>query len=298
MKRAGGSSSASLQKLFTVDMFRSRTKTGKREAKNLLFPLASRLTNDDIIERPRWLDAMEKVNPARTDSFVAEKPGKIVYPEDKLIRAYYNRRPLAKLEAIDMHAGDSTFSSRREENVVNFEETSSSSSNSSNSRHFVRQFALRQLEYMNQIAQPLIRTKKYPNGRKYTEEEARALVEKEAEEERRLLARNREGDENPFVPTLISKIKVNPNLLEEINEEEESYWKKNKETRASNQALGLGGRPSVVGRFSRGNTRRKREERERGSATASSSSSSSSSSSKPSSASSSTTTTTEAKVDV
>ena len=295
MKRAvGGGNSSALQK-FTVDMFRSRTKTGKREAKNLLFPLASRLTNDDVIERPRWLDAMEKVNPARTDSFVAEKPGKIVYPEDKLIRAYYNRRPLAKLEAIDMHAGDSTFSSRREENVVNSEETSSSSSNSSNSRHFVRQFALRQLEYMNQIAQPLIRTKKYPNGRKYTEEEARALVEKEAEEERRLLARNREGDENPFVPTLISKIKVNPNLLEEINEEEESYWKKNKETRASNQALGLGGRPSVVGRFSRGNMRRKREERERGSATVASSSSSSP---KPSSASSSTTTTTEAKVDV
>lgn len=288
MKRAGGGggSSNALQKLFTVDMFRSRTKTGKREAKNLLFPLASRLTNDDIIERPRWLDAMEKVNPARTDSFVAEKPGKIVYPEDKLIRAYYNRRPLAKLEAIDMHAGDSTASTF-------------SSSNSSNSRHFVRQFALRQLEYMNQIAQPLIRTKKYPNGRKYTEEEARALVEKEAEEERRLLARNREGDENPFVPTLISKIKVNPNLLEEINKEEESYWKKNKETRASNQALGLGGRPSVVGRFSRGNMRRKREERERGSATAASSSLSSSSP-KPSSASSSTTTTTttEAKVDV
>jgi len=287
MKRAvGGGNSSALQK-FTVDMFRSRTKTGKREAKNLLFPLASRLTNDDVIERPRWLDAMEKVNPARTDSFVAEKPGKIVYPEDKLIRAYYNRRPLAKLEAIDMHAGGGDFE----------ETSSSSSSNSSNSRHFVRQFALRQLEYMNQIAQPLIRTKKYPNGRKYTEEEARALVEKEAEEERRLLARNREGDENPFVPTLISKIKVNPNLLEEINEEEESYWKKNKETRASNQALGLGGRPSVVGRFSRGNMRRKREERERGSATVASSSSSSSSP-KPSSASSSTTTTTEAKVDV
>jgi hypothetical protein len=286
MKRAvgGGGNSSALQK-FTVDMFRSRTKTGKREAKNLLFPLASRLTNDDVIERPRWLDAMEKVNPARTDSFVAEKPGKIVYPEDKLIRAYYNRRPLAKLEAIDMHAGGG-----------DFEETSSSS-NSSNSRHFVRQFALRQLEYMNQIAQPLIRTKKYPNGRKYTEEEARALVEKEAEEERRLLARNREGDENPFVPTLISKIKVNPNLLEEINKEEESYWKKNKETRASNQALGLGGRPSIVGRFSRGNMRRKREERERGSATAASSSSASSSP-KPSSASSSTTTTTEAKEDV
>jgi hypothetical protein len=85
--------------------------------------------------------------------------------------------------------------------------------------------------------------------------------------------------------------------LEEINEVEESYWKKNKETRASNQALGLGGRPSVVGRFSRGNMRRKREERERGSATVASSSSASSSS-KPSSASSSTTTTTEAKVDV
>ena len=298
MKRAGGGGGSNALQKFTVDMFRSRTKTGKREAKNLLFPLASRLTNDDIIERPRWLDAMEKVNPARTDSFVAEKPGKIVYPEDKLIRAYYNRRPLAKLEAIDMHAGEnstSTFSSRRKNN---FEERSSSS-NSSNSRHFVRQFALRQLEYMNQIAQPLIRTKKYPNGRKYTEEEARALVEKEAEEERRLLARNREGDENPFVPTLISKIKVNPNLLEEINKEEESYWKKNKETRASNQALGLGGRPSIVGRFSRGNMRRKREERERGSATAAASSSSSSSP-KPSSTSSSTTTTTttEAKVDV
>ena len=51
---------------------------------------------------------------------------------------------------------------------------------------------------MNQIAQPPIRTKKHPKGRKYTEEEARVLVEKEAEEERRLLARNREGDENPF----------------------------------------------------------------------------------------------------
>ena len=86
------------QKL-TMDMFRSRTKTGKREAKNLLFPLAMRLTSEDIVERPKWLNAMEKVNPAKTavgvDSFMAEKKGKITYPEDKLIRAYYNRRPLA-----------------------------------------------------------------------------------------------------------------------------------------------------------------------------------------------------------
>ena len=237
------------QKL-TMDMFRSRTKTGKREAKNLLFPLAMRLTSEDIVERPKWLNAMEKVNPAKTavgvDSFMAEKKGKITYPEDKLIRAYYNRRPLAKLEAIDMHAGEG----RR-----GGDETSSMSTSSS--RHFVRQFALRQLEYMNQIAQPPIRTKKHPKGRKYTEEEARVLVEKEAEEERRLLARNREGDENPFIPTLISKTKVDPNLLEEINKEEEMYWQKNKEIKAMEDLSGGG---SIVGRFSRGATRKKREE--------------------------------------
>ena len=205
---------------------------------------------------------------------MAEKKGKITYPEDKLIRAYYNRRPLAKLEAIDMHAGEG----RR-----GGDETSSTSTSSS--RHFVRQFALRQLEYMNQIAQPPIRTKKHPKGRKYTEEEARVLVEKEAEEERRLLARNREGDENPFVPTLISKIKVDPNLLELINKEEESYWMKNKETKASNAALGLDGKSGIVGRFSRGAMRKKREERD-------------SPSSNTSSASTTSTTTTTSKVDV
>ena len=99
--------------------------------------------------------------------FYGREERKITYPEDKLIRAYYNRRPLAKLEAIDMHAGEG----RR-----GGDETSSTSTSSS--RHFVRQFALRQLEYMNQIAQPPIRTKKHPKGRKYTEEEARVLVEK------------------------------------------------------------------------------------------------------------------------
>ena len=214
-----------------------------------------RLTSEDIVERPKWLNAMEKVNPAKTavgvDSFMAEKKGKITYPEDKLIRAYYNRRPLAKLEAIDMHAGEG----RRGGDETS--STSTSSTSTSSSRHFVRQFALRQLEYMNQIAQPPIRTKKHPKGRKYTEEEARVLVEKEAEEERRLLARNREGDENPFIPTLISKTKVDPNLLEEINKEEEMYWQKNKEIKAMEDLSGGG---SIVGRFSRGATRKKREE--------------------------------------
>ena len=283
MKRGAASSSNQLK--LTMDMFRSRTKTGKREAKNLLFPLAQRLTGEGIVEKPKWLHAMEQVNPAKTaigmNDFLAEKKDKIVYPEDKLIRAYYNRRPLAKLEAIDMHAGE------RKEG----EETSSSSSSSkkSNNRHFVRQFALRQLEYMNQKAQPLIRTKQYPSGRKYTEAEARELVEKEAEEERRLLARNREGDENPFVPTLISKIKVDPNLLEVINKEEESYWMKNKETRASNAALGLSGKSGIVGRFSRGAMRKKREERD--------SPSSNPRSASPPSTTSTTTTTTSSKVD-
>ena len=236
--------------------------------------------------KPKWLQAMEQVHPANTaigmNDFLAEKKEKIVYPEDKLIRAYYNRRPLAKLEAIDMHAGE-----RNEK-----EETSSSSSkkNKSTGRHFVRQFALRQLEYMNQKAQPLIRTKQYPSGRKYTEAEARELVEKEAEEERRLLARNREGDENPFVPTLISKIKVDPNLLEVINKEEESYWTKNKETKASNAALGLDGKSGIVGRFSRGAMRKKREERD--------SPSSNTSSASTSSTTTTTTTTSSSKVDV
>ena len=284
MKRGAASSSNQLK--LTMDMFRSRTKTGKREAKNLLFPLAQRLTGEGIVEKPKWLHAMEQVNPAKTaigmNDFLAEKKDKIVYPEDKLIRAYYNRRPLAKLEAIDMHAGE------RKEG----EETSSSSSSSkkSNNRHFFRQFALRQLEYMNQKAQPLIRTKQYPSGRKYTEAEARELVEKEAEEERRLLARNREGDENPFVPTLISKIKVDPNLLEVINKEEESYWMKNKETKASNAALGLDGKSGIVGRFSRGAMRKKREERD--------SPSSNPRSASPPSTTSTTTTTSSSKVDV
>ena len=283
MKRGAASSSNQLK--LTMDMFRSRTKTGKREAKNLLFPLAQRLTGEGIIEKPKWLQAMEQVNPANTaigmNDFLAEKKEKIVYPEDKLIRAYYNRRPLAKLEAIDMHAGE------RKEG----EETSSSSSSSkkSNNRHFVRQFALRQLEYMNQKAQPLIRTKQYPSGRKYTEAEARELVEKEAEEERRLLARNREGDENPFVPTLISKIKVDPNLLEVINKEEESYWMKNKETKASNAALGLDGKSGIVGRFSRGAMRKKREERDSPSSNTSSASTTSTTT---------TTTSSSSKVDV
>ena len=284
MKRGAASSSNQALKL-TMDMFRSRTKTGKREAKNLLFPLAQKLTGEGIIEKPKWLQAMEQVHPANTaigmNDFLAEKKEKIVYPEDKLIRAYYNRRPLAKLEAIDMHAGE-----RNEK-----EETSSSSSskkNKSTGRHFVRQFALRQLEYMNQKAQPLIRTKQYPSGRKYTEAEARELVEKEAEEERRLLARNREGDENPFVPTLISKIKVDPNLLEVINKEEESYWMKNKETKASNAALGLDGKSGIVGRFSRGAMRKKREERD----------SPSSNTSSASTTSTTTTTTSTSKVDV
>ena len=283
MKRGAASSSNQALKL-TMDMFRSRTKTGKREAKNLLFPLAQRLTGEGIVEKPKWLHAMEQVNPANTaigmNDFLAEKKEKIVYPEDKLIRAYYNRRPLAKLEAIDMHAGE------RKEG----EETSSSSSkkNKRSGRHFVRQFALRQLEYMNQKAQPLIGTKQYPSGRKYTEAEARELVEKEAEEERRLLARNREGDENPFVPTLISKIKVDPNLLEVINKEEESYWMKNKETKASNAALGLDGKSGIVGRFSRGAMRKKREERD----------SPSSNTSSASTTSTTTTTTTTSKVDV
>ena len=109
MKRGAASSANQALKL-SMDMFRSRTKTGKREAKNLLFPLAQKLTGEGIIEKPKWLQAMERVHPANTaigmNDFLAEKKEKIVYPEDKLIRAYYNRRPLAKLEAIDMHGGE------------------------------------------------------------------------------------------------------------------------------------------------------------------------------------------------
>jgi hypothetical protein len=76
MKRGAASSANQALKL-TMDMFRSRTKTGKREAKNLLFPLAQKLTGEGIIEKPKWLQAMERVHPANTaigmNDFLAEK---------------------------------------------------------------------------------------------------------------------------------------------------------------------------------------------------------------------------------
>ena len=241
-------------KLLTMDMFRNRTKLGKRLTKFQLFPLAKKLIREEgICEHTKWFETMEKIQPTAvggiTGEFKREKPRKIVYEEDKLIRAYYNRRPLAKLEPIDMHHDDF--------NIVTTSDGDNNNNNNNNNttttirRHFVRQFALRQLEIMNKLKEPIERTKRYPFGRKNTELEALKIVEKEAEEEQRKMQRTRKDNLNPFIPTLISKIKVDPNLLDDIVKREEIAWEKNKELKKENATMG------IVGRFATSSNRRK-----------------------------------------
>ena len=90
------------------------------------------------------------------------------------------------------------------------------------------------------------------------------LVEKEAKKSS-VYSRGTRKRENPFIPTLISKTKVDPNLLEEINKEEEMYWQKNKEIKAMEDLSGGGSIVGdlVVGRRERNEKNRKEKDNKR-----------------------------------
>lgn len=161
------------KRLLTVAMMH-----GKGRRRGDLLRHAEHAARDPAVRAPRWLDAAHSVPPlGRT--FAARRPAKIVYPEDRLMRAYYERNPEARFVPIDMESGQV---------------------------HFVRAFALRQLELMQ--------------TRGLTERQARAAVEAEAEAERRARQRPSEaGGELP--PATLSAPPPPRNLVQAVQEEEE-----------------------------------------------------------------------------
>ncbi|KAL4516837.1 hypothetical protein Ndes2437B_g00940 [Nannochloris sp. 'desiccata'] len=52
-----------------------------------------------VMERPLWLDALERVAPP-TLTKAGRRPQSIRFPEDEIVRAYYKRNPGASLEPI------------------------------------------------------------------------------------------------------------------------------------------------------------------------------------------------------
>jgi len=141
----------------TVDMFRN---TSRASTSASAYARAKTLVDDGIIAKPSWYDAASGVRPSPRP-MKAPKPPPITFPEDALIRGFYAREPAAAFEAIDCL-----------EDGVSGGKTRS---------HYVRNFALRQLEIMRE--------------RKMNEREALKETEAERDAEReRFEAAAREGE--------------------------------------------------------------------------------------------------------
>ena len=110
----------------TVDMFRN---TSRASTSASAYARAKTLVDDGIIAKPSWYDAASGVRPSPRP-MKAPKPPPITFPEDALIRGFYAREPAAAFEAIDCL-----------EDGVSGGKTRS---------HYVRNFALRQLEIMRE----------------------------------------------------------------------------------------------------------------------------------------------------
>eukprot|EP00271_Cylindrocystis_brebissonii_P008478 TRINITY_DN22824_c0_g1_i1.p1 TRINITY_DN22824_c0_g1~~TRINITY_DN22824_c0_g1_i1.p1 ORF type:complete len:209 (+),score=54.53 TRINITY_DN22824_c0_g1_i1:322-948(+) len=178
------------------------------------------LVRGGVMEKPLWLDAVEKVPPMPIPKKTQRAP-KIVYPEDRFIESYYFHHPEAKMEPFSLLDYDPPPAKR---------------------------FALRQLEVLDDARQQIVEerqsTPRQRGGRakepvpelvwnKWLEKEARrrardivecevAAVEKKAEEEYYTLRMKalREGLEPPPLPEFL----VDP--VEAAQEEEQKLiWK-------------------------------------------------------------------------
>ena len=118
MARRGGREVAKL----AISQFRSQTRIGRRKA---LLGETEKILRSGHVEVPKWFEALKAVPP--TAQMSAMRPERIVYPEDKLIRAYYNRNPRERFQPIDL---------------------------ASHEPHYVRNFARRQLKVMNRNRVP------------------------------------------------------------------------------------------------------------------------------------------------
>jgi hypothetical protein len=105
-----------------MSQFRSRTRIGRKKR---LLEEAEKILRSGAVEQPKWFNALRAVPPTSVQS--AMRPRQIVYPEDKLIRAYYNRDPSAKFVPADL---------------------------ASTEMHHVRAFARRQLKVMKRKGIP------------------------------------------------------------------------------------------------------------------------------------------------
>ncbi|PRW34062.1 hypothetical protein C2E21_7201 [Chlorella sorokiniana] len=59
------------------------------------------LVRAGVMERPRWMAAVERTPPLPTGK-PGKRPPSITFPEDELIEAYYRKHPEARLEPIDL----------------------------------------------------------------------------------------------------------------------------------------------------------------------------------------------------
>ena len=104
----------------TMTMFGARTKSGKHRS---LLDKAVRIVDvGNLMAPPKWLEPMEKVPPLKFTGAPKGPLKPLIFPEDRLIRAYFNRHQWAKFETIDCTDNASV--------------------------HFVRAYAMRQLELM------------------------------------------------------------------------------------------------------------------------------------------------------
>lgn len=177
---------AQLAKL-TIEHFRR-----PRSSADTSTSLAHTLVRAGIIEPPSWYAAASHVGPSPAP-MRARKPKEIVFEEDALIRAYYAREPTAAFDAIDARTGAKT--------------------------HYVRSFALRQLEVMRE--------------RKLNEREALEVVKSERDEERERFARAAKSgaplDDADRVLTAPGDGNDTQSVLEKIQAKEEEAWMANVE---------------------------------------------------------------------
>ena len=154
--------------------------------------LARELVRAGVIEPPSWYDAASRAGPSPAP-MRARKPAEIAFEEDALIRAYYKREPTAAFDAIDARVDANT--------------------------HYVRSFALRQLEVMRE--------------RKMNEREALDVVRRERLEERARFARAAQSgeplDERERVLTAPGDGNDAQSVLERVQAMEEEAWLANVE---------------------------------------------------------------------
>mmetsp|Transcript_21904 Transcript_21904/g.35493 ORF Transcript_21904/g.35493 Transcript_21904/m.35493 type:complete len:239 (+) Transcript_21904:109-825(+) len=183
-----------------MGQFASKTKAGRART---LLQRASRIVSSGHVEVPAWYEPMLLVAPA-SPHISAMKPKQIIFPEDKLIRAYYKRHPSARFVPVDFFSDEI---------------------------HFVRGFALRQLEVQQ--------------SRKISEKAALFIVEAEAREEdvkaqeakeaaKAYIAAGSPEEETPpkeFVRKLTPYDTLQEDHIANIQEEEEQAWLRTKSER-------------------------------------------------------------------